>query len=265
MSLLRFRTAGVRVDLDCPDAEVAALVTEVGAAMLAGDDDAPAATLDARAVPGPDDDTPEQRAARLLSAVDQAALRHTTTLPLHAAALAGPAGCVVIPGDSGAGKTTLAAAAMQAGLMLLSDEAACFTEPLGTLVPHPRPLGISLGSRRLLGVDVPDDVDEEVAIPPSLFGATAPTDGWHRCVLVVLPSWAPEASARLEPIGRPEGLAALLAARLERSPDRPAWSPEAAWTYLTELVQGVTVARLHYDRPRDGAQVLFAALAAADG
>jgi hypothetical protein len=225
--------------------------------MLAPDDGSAAEVhLDADDIHMPDGADVEQRASRVLSAVDRAALRASSALPIHAAAVAGPRGCVVLPGESGRGKTTLAAAAMQLDLVLLSDEAACLTEPVGTVLPHPRPLGMSLRSRHLLGVAAPGEPEDELACAPDIFGSSAPTDDRSICVSVVLPCRSPGAEPALEEIGPAEALAALLAARLDGSRGAQPWSDERAWRYLTKLADSVPAARLHYDRPRDGARVL---------
>lgn len=187
MELVSFSTAGVRVDLVYPRGVTLDLVVRVGAAMLAGNDARPPDVV----VGG--DDVPDLHgddgriASRLLAAVERAALRATPALAVHAAAVAGPQGCIVLPGHSGAGKSTLAAAAMQEGLTLVTDEAACFIDPTGSILPHPRPLALSLLSRRLLGVDLPDDMDEEVGLPGDQFGRTAPPDSIQHCVGIVLP------------------------------------------------------------------------------
>lgn len=74
------------------------------------------------------------------------ALRHHGVFHLHAAALDGGAGAVLVAGQSGVGKTTLAMALLEAGLSWLGDDAAYLAErggaPLLAGVPrrfHPRP------------------------------------------------------------------------------------------------------------------------------
>lgn len=258
MPLLRFHTAGVRVDLDCPDSATAALVAAVGSSMTTDSATAPDVSVSCPASP---DQGLEQTAALALSLVDRAALAHSRCLTVHAAALSGPRGCVVVPAASGSGKTTLAGAAMQSGLTLLSDEAACFTEPVGRLVPHPRPLGLSLASRRLLGLDSPDDEDIEQATAPGLLGETAPQDYRGECVLVALPARREGAAAALEPVTPAEGLAALLGSCLNvPSQSDHGWQPAQAWRYLSTLAPAVRLARLTYDSPYAGARLLVEAL-----
>lgn len=253
MQVVRFRTAGVRVDLVHPGGPALDLVVRVGAAMLAGTDAGPPDVVvrgsDVPHLPSSDDG---RVASRLLAAVERGALGATPALAVHAAAISGARGCLVLPGRSGAGKSTLAAAAMQEGLTLVSDEAACFSEPLGSLLPHPRPLALSLVSRRLLGVATPDDRDEEVGLPGDQFGPTARTDSVQRCVGIVLPRRGRGSAGMDRSVARSTVLGHLLAARLASSGP----SPERSWHYLTRLVGDVWVAGLDYDHPRAGAAIL---------
>jgi hypothetical protein len=249
------------VDLECADAAVADLVADVGAEMSTrGDAEADAVVSFDPAVDEPID----RAAARCLSLVDRAALGHTDCLTVHAAVLAGARGCVVVPGASGVGKTTLAGACMQSGLVLLSDEAACFSQPTGVLVPHPRPLGLSLPSRQLLGLTCPSDVGDEEATAPALLGRSAPQSFRGQCVLVAVPLRRKGAEAALEPLTPAEGLAALLASCLNVPPldGQSGWQPADAWRYLSALSANVRLARLTFDDPYAAARLLVGALGA---
>lgn len=270
MRPVAFRTAGVRVDLHHPSGPTRELVKRVGAAMLARDGrtEPPGVVIDGPAVLSgtvePSDAA--AAAARLLAAVEQAALAWTVALPIHALAVAGPAGAVVLPGRSGAGKSTLAAAVLQRGLALVSDEAACFAEPTGVLVPHPRPLHLSLHSRRLLGVTVAPGVDEEVGLPVELFGSALAPEETVRCVGVLLLQRETGTTARLVPAAsRGAALAALLSGRLRSSPSArhrgpQGWPDECTWLYLSRLVGEAWVGTLVYDDPQAGAGALADAL-----
>ena len=258
MPTLQFHTAGVRVALECPDVSVAELVAEVGSSLLARDGQArcsPDVTVVA-----PDRTGAEAgcAAAQALSLVDRTALRLTPCLTVHAAALAGPAGAVVVPGESGIGKTTLAAAAMQSGLTLLSDEAACFSSPAGTLLPHPRPLGLSRHSRSLLGITDSDDAVDEQATATALFGEAAPPSWRGTCALVAVPVRRPGVEASLTPMSAAEALPTLLSCCLNVPPDAGSggWQPSDAWGYLSELVTQVRLARLSFDDPYAAAHLL---------
>lgn len=72
--------------------------------------------------------------------------RVSTHWLLHAAALAGPHGGVLIVGESGAGKTTLALALSRQGYQWLSDEVAAIDRTTGLLESFPR--GCSSAHRR---------------------------------------------------------------------------------------------------------------------
>lgn len=265
MTVLRFLTAGIRIDLDCPDPDVAAIVAEVGAPMLTTSDSPAATVVGLDSLMGQRESPswgPDHLAARALSAVDRAALGRTSCLVLHAAAVSGPRGCAVLPGVSGSGKTTLAAACMQLGLSLLSDEAACLSGAGGTLVPHPRPLGLSLASRVLLGVAPADDADVETATAPTLFGRSVTTTESPHLVLVAIPDRRVGVDPALREALPSEGLASLLGNCLNVSLDGAdgTWRSAAAWRLLTELTTTVRVARLVYDSPHDGASLLRRAL-----
>ena len=263
MPRLQFHTAGVRVALDCADTALAALIADVGSSMLADGPNppAPVVTLVGPLLDGQDIGSV---AAQALSLVDRAALAHTSCLTVHAAALAGPAGCVVVPGASGVGKTTLAAAAMQCGMVLLSDEAACFSMPMGTLVPHPRPLGLSHASRVILGIAEDDDPEHEQATGPAMLGTTAPPSWQGRCVMVALPDRRPEGEATLCDVTAAEALPALLSSCLNVPPQdgTGGWQPADAWRYLGELVTGVRLVRLTFDDPYAAARLLAETLEA---
>jgi hypothetical protein len=171
---------------------------------------------------------------------------------------------VVVPGASGAGKTTLAGAAMQLGLSLLSDEAACFTRRGGELVPHPRPLGLSLASRGLLGLADDDEPDCEQATAPELLGRAAEPSYRGTCVLVVVPDRRSGATVSLTPLSPAEALPALLSSCLNVPPSDSApsrWQPAEAWDYLSELVTQVRLVRLTFDEPYAAARLLCDELA----
>jgi hypothetical protein len=208
--------------------------------------------------PLPDD--PDLAAAVLVSALDRALLAATPCLTLHAAVVAGPRGAAVVPAVSGGGKSTLAGACQQAGLLLVSDEAACLDPDEDLLWPHPRPLGLDENSRRLLGLPTPPDgpADEERATSPALLGAVAAVDRPVVPVRVVLPvRGATHGATAMEPTGAAEALAALLDSCLNIGP-AGAWTAHRAWSRLTRFAGSVPASRMSYDTPQDGAQALAA-------
>ncbi len=289
---LSFVGAGVRVDVTGLTDEVAELVLDVGAGMAVAPGAAQgeaARTLEVRrendevVVDGwraPSGASAERIAAAVLAAVDRACLAATRTLVVHAAAFAGPGGAAVVPAASGAGKSTLSAAAMQAGLVLLSDEAACVRPEDGRVIPHARPLGLSATSRRLLGLDPgadwsrlarhaervsPDvtsrgheeeveDGGDELAVAPALLGSCA--DGAHAVRIVALPHRVAGRPVSVDALPRPDGVVALLAACLNTGEPDGAWARRDAWLLLTEVVRSALVVRLEYDRPAEAAEAL---------
>lgn len=249
---LRFHTAGVRLDIDVADEAVRTTVAWAGAGMLAGARPGPADVVLAEPpVPSP---TIEARAAAVLAQVDRAALSATLCLTVHAAVLAGPRGTAVVPGASGLGKSTLAGAAMQLGLDLVSDEAACFAEPVGELWPHARPLGLDGRSRSLLGLGVDNAGEDELAMPPSALGRTAPGGRRVRCTHVVVPTRRLGGPATTTAATAAEGLVATLSCCLNVPSRNPGgWRREDAWAYLSRLMRDVQVVRCSYADPQGGA------------
>lgn len=269
MTTLRFRSAGTRIDLDGIDGGLADLLRSVGGPMLS-DDDLPAdraVRLSPGRLPGPAAGEVvgsvglNRAAAWALATIDRALLAASPCLHIHAAAVAGRVGAAVVPGVSGAGKSTLAGAAMQTGLRLVSDEAACVDPLADVLWPHPRPLGLSRHSRQLLGLPDPSAgaSDEEYATAPGLLGACAATDTPVPARLVVLGVRAAGQEPALVPLDPGQGLAALLGNCLNTGTSS-AWTAEAAWRRLVRLAQSVSMVRLTYDRPQDGARLLRQAL-----
>lgn len=254
-ALVSFLTAGVRVDLVGADDEVLELVRRVApASVVDRSAGPPTVTVDAREIAVCADADPGQAAATLLHEVHKAALEATPALTIHAAVLAGPAGCVMLPAASGAGKSTLAAAALQRGLVLLSDEAACLTSEVGWLVPHVRPIKLSRASRRLLGVAGDADPEGEIALAPEIFGRAATPASTHRCLGVLLPRRADGRAATLEPVSKSVALAAVLKHRLHQ--ERGDWSSERAWEHLTQFVADIRAAIFHFDDPYEAADRL---------
>ncbi len=94
--------------------------------------------------PAPDAPWPDVQTF-LFGAAFTALLHQRGTLVLHAAAIAGAKGAVLVAGPSGVGKSTTAAALELRGQTVLSDDVAVVSrDPLGHLLVHPGPPHISL-------------------------------------------------------------------------------------------------------------------------
>ena len=105
-------------------------------------------------------------------------------LLLHAGGSTGTDGrTVVVHGASGAGKTTLTTALVQAGLAYVTDETVCLDPDTLVIEPFPKPLTVKPGSQELLAhlAPPPDEVSEGSGnwqLPPG--PARRPTTARHR-------------------------------------------------------------------------------------
>lgn len=129
-------------------------------------------------------------------------------LLLHAAVLERHCRAVVLPGDPGAGKSTLTAALMLAGWRLLSDEITMVDRDDGLLVPLARPVSLKNRSIDVIRARDPAAVLGDVAadthkgtvthLRPSA-QSVARMNEKARAVHVVFPRWRAGAATRLCP------------------------------------------------------------------
>lgn len=140
----------------------------------------------------------------------------TSDVHVHAAVASLGGRALILPGPSGAGKTTLVAALALAGWTYLSDEVAAFG-PKGHVVhPYPRPLALERGSWPIVAdaLDLwPDDVPELVTdlhlvLPASLGPPTPPAPAPPAAI--VFPEVVAGAPTVLEPMDRADTLARLV-------------------------------------------------------
>lgn len=137
---------------------------------------------------------------------------------VHAASVSLGGRAVVIPGRSGAGKTTLALALALAGWTYLSDEVAAIGPGGDVVHPYPRPLALDPGSWPLFpGIearwppDVPRLVDDVRLVLPARLGAGgAPAPAAP--VAFVFPEVVAGAPTSLEPVHRADALERVVAA-----------------------------------------------------
>jgi hypothetical protein len=76
-------------------------------------------------------------------------------LLLHAAAVSFAGQGVLLPGPSGTGKSTSAAALVLAGFDYLTDEAAAIDPETLEMAPYPKPVSLRPGSAQQLGITMP--------------------------------------------------------------------------------------------------------------
>jgi hypothetical protein len=136
---------------------------------------------------------------------------------IHAGAVAGPHGAVVLPGAPGAGKSTMTAALVRAGCGYLSDELAALDLEGRLVHPFPRPLAlhpatvarVGAGGVPPAGAVARPGRDGGVLAPPRAFGATlaGPTPP----AAIVMPRIVSGAPGRPRPLAPPTVLLGLLA------------------------------------------------------
>ncbi|HYN43752.1 MAG TPA: hypothetical protein VE129_18385 [Thermoanaerobaculia bacterium] len=110
--------------------------------------------MDAEVTDGLLDAVPSFAARTLLEAPTAVLLCHRGFAALHAGAVVGPRGAVVLRGAAGAGKSTLVAAAWRAGFGVLADESLLVSRAdSGQLAASVRDLTVLPDSERLLGLE----------------------------------------------------------------------------------------------------------------
>lgn len=136
-------------------------------------------------------------------------------LIVHAGAVASGGVAVVFPGPSGAGKTTLVAGLVQAGMGYLSDEAVAFDGDPPLAYPYPKPLSIKAGAHQVLPHLEPHGPPSteryfgaEWHVPVSSIRANALV-GPCRPTLVIAPRYRSGASTTLLPMTPMESMLLL--------------------------------------------------------
>lgn len=167
--------------------------------------------------------------ARLLLETPAAQFATSTHQVLHAGAVAGRAGAVVLRGAEGAGKSTLVAALHRAGLRVLADESLLVdrADP-DLLFPAVRDLTLRRDSALLLGLEGiarPAFSGGEEKLRLDLFAGSSPADRSARRVATVLLGPRDPGPARLVPLD-PEAFLALFPAGT--IPQETAWGGDPA-------------------------------------
>lgn len=129
-------------------------------------------------------------------------------LMLHAAVLEKNGRAVILPGDPGAGKSTLTAALSLSGFRLLSDELTLIDRDDGLLVPLARPVNLKNAAIDVIRAFAADAVlgdparDTHKGTVAHLKPSTESVRRMHdkaRAALIVFPRWRAGAEARLTP------------------------------------------------------------------
>ncbi|HTZ43833.1 MAG TPA: hypothetical protein VMB79_08205 [Jatrophihabitans sp.] len=206
--------------------------------LLAGDG-VPATTRAELALPADADP------ADLLALLTAAVVRHSPLLCIHAAVLGHGDGVLALPGQSGLGKSTLAAALARHGLAYLSDEALALDRATGAVARFPRPVSIAPDVWPLLGIEEsPAPGEAERQFPPSRFGRLAPVPDWPagapRVRHVVLAERRP-GPAELKPGTEAGAVQALLGRAFNHFHD-----PAGSLATVLAVVRGARVWRAGY-------------------
>lgn len=144
--------------------------------------------------------------------VDTAGAGH---LMVHAAAAEGDGAVVVLPAPAEAGKSTLVAGLVSAGLRYVTDEAVALGLDDRLVHPYPKPLDIDAGSWPVLAHLAPRP-DPDVApylgdqwhlAPTSVGTGTVASPAPAR--LVIVPAYRPAAVTALTPMSRSEAVVAM--------------------------------------------------------
>lgn len=191
--------------------------------------------------------------AWLLVELNRAALDGYTGFAAHAGVVARGHRAIAFPARSGAGKTTLTAAAAVAGFSYVSDEALCVDFDTAAVVPYRRALVLSPWSRSAAGLDAVEVQSlgvGEIAIPPSRLGGEPPPSPLRLSDVVVMER-RPGPPA-LVPAPRAEAMAWLLELSFNHY-KRPAES----FGLCATLARQACAWRLGLSDPADAAALLL--------
>lgn len=188
--------------------------------------------------------------ARVVAALNAAALAQAGCLAVHAGVVARDGRAVAFPAGSGQGKSTLTAALLRAGWDYVSDEALCLDWADGSLWSYPRPLELSAWSRAAVGLAGSSD-GRDVLLTAADLGArvaAAPLRLTH----VVLPARRDgTGGVSLVPAPARQAAAALLSRSFNHWRD-----PARAFELVHQVVPAVRVWRLRLGSPTAAAALL---------
>lgn len=200
--------------------------------------------------------SPGRIANRLLQEANLRFVSGARTYAAHAGVVGRGDRLVAVVGDSGSGKSTLVAAALLEGWAYGSDEALCVGPDL-TVVPYPKPLGLSAWAITALGIDRLPAFDGLAEVPtlPAALAAEVVGQGC-RLTDLVIPTVEPGAGPELAPIPPSEVMSALIVNSFNHYRD-----PEGTFRLTSELARTVNGWRLVYGDPGDAARLLTRRLA----
>lgn len=181
----------------------------------------------------------------LVAELNRKAVETVPALAVHAGVVARGERVIAFPAGSGGGKSTLTAACLRTGFRYVSDEALCLAFPDGSVIPYPKPLGLSPESRRLLRM-----ASGDATLSYQDLGA-----GLARIPLelsdLVLPERHP-GEMLLEELPRSEVVSSLL----RWSFNHYRW-PQDSYRLATRLARTTRTWRLAYEDPLEAARLLW--------
>ena len=151
---------------------------------------------------------PEDLFVVLTTDINQRAIAsRPNRLTVHAGAVSVRGRAILLPGPSGAGKTTLTAALLSVGCDYLTDEAVSIDLETLEVEPYAKPLSLDADACEALGLEV-DEWAARRVVPPSYLRRLA-TPAPAKAAVIVFPRFEPGARARMKPLGRAEALVEL--------------------------------------------------------
>jgi hypothetical protein len=144
---------------------------------------------------------------RLLAEANRTIVEDCPYFAVHAAVVGRGNRVVAIPAHSGGGKSTLAAACLQAGWRYGSDEALILDDD-GRVIPYPKPITLTTWSRTRLGLPARPDFEEETPYTAAAMGGELIGPG--QVVTDIILHQIAEGGPRLELLPGSEGMRALL-------------------------------------------------------
>jgi hypothetical protein len=143
----------------------------------------------------------------LLWAIDEAAVQASDRLLLvHAGAVEKGGRIVVVPGASGAGKSTVVSALVDRGWRYVTDEVVALDVESKLVAPYPRAAKVELPAAVLLGL-----VEAGAVRPADAYRVPFPPGSSAAVAMVVVPSVEPAARVTLEPMRPAEAVSAMAA------------------------------------------------------
>lgn len=194
--------------------------------------------------------------------------RINTRLIFHAAVLEKHGFALILPGDPGAGKSTLCAALANRGWRLLSDELTLVSPQDGTVFPLPRPISLKNESIEVIRAFAPEAVLGQISLDTAK-GAVAhmrvPQSHIANALVPARPAWVVfpryEADCRFSLTPLSQGRSAL---RLIENSFNYSILGERGFATLTRLVEQSSCYELEYSQ-LDEAIACCAELAAVKG